>query len=206
MISKFLLLAGLIPVVASFLARKFFCDRVVKRYKGEKMSITAGGFAKAVLKAGAGKKVEILEKRRPFLPLKPDILILSPGVVKSREVGDVAEAGLRAGMTLLAQRQEKVVAWRVWAVKFATSLPIFTMIVMFFALMMGRGSWALGVISAAFGLGCVALWMTLAVEREAARVVASLLDEKGLVKRRSESELLGKLMKAGAWRRIIPFL
>ncbi len=206
MMWKFFLLAGLLPLVASFIARKFFCDRILHRYNGEKVTLTGKEFAEAVLKCGEVTGVEVVQKRRPFLPIKPNRLILSPRVADSTLAVDVAEAGLRASLTLMARRQEKVVAWRVWAVKFASSLPIFTLMVIAFALILSRfsGGWALGIESFTLGLGCVALWLTFTVEREAAKLVAGFLDEKAVVTRRTEAELLEKMVKAIAWRRILP--
>jgi hypothetical protein len=48
------------------------------------------------------------------------------------------------------------------------------------------------------------LWLTLPVERAAAKAVAEMLEETALVARRSEGQKLGNLVRAMAWRRIIP--
>jgi len=203
---KLLLFAGLIPLVASLLARKFFCDRVLRRYQGEKVSPTARGFAKAVLKCGEVRGVEIVEKRRPFLVVSPDQVTLSPKIVESKLAVDVAEAGIRGALTMMARGQEKVVAWRVWAVKFSSAFPVFTALVMIFALIMSRfsGTMAIGALFFAVGLGCAALWSTLTVEREAGKLVAGFLEEKAVVARRSEADLLVKIVRALSWKRILP--
>ncbi len=206
MISKLFLIGGLILVAVSFFVRKILCERVTKRVGEKRVSLSGSDFAAAVLKAGGAKDLEISQKRRPFLSIDTDRLILSPAMAESRGALNVAEAGLRAGLTLMARRQEKVVSWRVWAVKFASVFPVFTLIILAFALVMGRlgGSWVLGIFSGSLGFSCLMLWMTFSIEREAARLVVNFLEEKNLLHRRTESELLGEITKALAWRRIVP--
>ncbi len=203
---KFLLLVGLLPLILSFFARKYFCDRVLRRYEEEKITPSAKSFAKSVIQCGEVKGVEVVAKRRLFLRVKPDEVIIPPAIIDSKLASNVAEAGLRAGLTLMARRQKKVVDYRVWAVKFSRSLPSYTIIVVIFAWFMSGLSlgWAMGIVTFSAGLGCTMLWLTQTVEREAAKLVSIFLDEKRLINRRSESELVEKLVKARAWKRIWP--
>ncbi len=206
MITKFLLMLGLLPVIASFLARKFLCDRIVKREGGGEVSLTGAEFADRILKRAGASPVDISVKARPFLRLGPGELVLPPSVASSRTVREVAEAGLLAGMVLMAQRQKKVVAWRTWALKFSWAGPVFASVVMIFASVVGRvsPSLSIAIIIGMLGMTTILLWTTLAVERAAARVVADLLTETAIVNRRSEAEQLTALVKALGWRRIIP--
>jgi hypothetical protein len=204
--AKILLLMGLIPVIISFLARKFLSDGTVRGEGGAEVSISGGEMVDRILKKGSASDVEIQVKTRPFQVLGPQRLVISSQLNESRRARDVAEAGLLAGLVLMARRQEKVVGWRIWAVKFGSAMPAFTMIVMAFALVVGKlgAGWCLGVVAATLGLATVLLWFTLPVERAAAGAVAEMLEETALVSRRSEGERLARLVKALAWRRIIP--
>lgn len=207
MIFKFLLMLGLIPLVGSFLARKFFSDRVLKSEEGA-TTVTYSGkeMVERILKLGKAKDVEIQVKRRPFLPLGPDFLVISPQQAESKEVRDVAGAALIAGMVLMARQQERVVAWRSWAVKFGYAMPGFSIVVMVFAMVIGRvpPSMSIAIVSACLGLSTILLWSTLTVEKAAAKVVADYLDESALVPRMSEAELMEKFVKAHSWQRIVP--
>ncbi len=206
MIVKFLLLLGLVPVFAAFMARKFFCDRLLRRDGGAELSLTGAEFVERIFKKGRAEGVDLQVKSRPFLVLGPERLVLSPGLAESRRARDVAEAGLLAGMVLMARQQAKVVGWRTWAVKFGSAMPAFTTIVMFFAMVMGRlsASFALSLIAAILGMATLFLWFTLPVERAAAKTVGEMLEETALVARQSEGETLASLVRAMAWRRIIP--
>ncbi|MFT6182305.1 MAG: hypothetical protein ACJAQT_004850 [Akkermansiaceae bacterium] len=206
MIAKFLLLLGLIPVLGSFIARKLLSDGTVRKTGDDEVSLTGAELVERVLKKGKAGDVELQVKLRPFVVLSPQRLVLPPGLAKSRRARDVAEAGLLAGMVLMARRQEKVVGWRTWALKFGSALPAFTIIVMAFAMVIGRlsPSLSLAIIVGSLGLTTILLWLTLPVERAAAKAVAEMLEETALVARRSEGQKLGNLVRAMAWRRIIP--
>ena len=203
---KFILLAGLIPVILSFLAPKFFYERVVKRDGGFGVSFTGRELAEKILKKGKAESVELTVKKLTFVKLGPTHLVLSPDQASSKKGDVVAEAALLAGMVLMARQQNKVVAWRTWALKFSWAMPAFTTIVMAFAMVIGRLSptLCLGVVAAVLGMSTVLLWLTLPVEKAAAKAVADLLDGTALIPRRNEAERLANLVKAMPWRRIIP--
>ncbi|MGC6467089.1 MAG: hypothetical protein ACON5N_16040 [Akkermansiaceae bacterium] len=203
---KILLLFGLIPVLVSFLTRKFLYERIVKQQGQEKGTVTGEELAKLILKKGKAGSVDLTVKKRSFVKLGPDHLILTPDQASSEQGRQVAEAGLLAGMVLMARQQEKVVAWRTWALKFSWAMPSFTTVVMVFAIVIGKvsASLCLGIVAAVLGLSTVLLWLTLPVERAAARLVAEMLEETALIPRRSEGERLAELTRAMPWRRIIP--
>ncbi len=207
MIFKFLLMLGLIPLMGSFLVRKFFSDRILKSEEGgTTVSYSGKEMVERVLKLGKAKDVDIQVKRRPFLYLGPGYLVLSPQVAESKEVRDVAGAALMAGMVLMARQQDRVVAWRSWAVKFGYAMPGFAMVVMIFAMVVGRvpPSMSIAIVSACLGLSTLLLWSTLTVEKAAAKVVADFLEESALVPRIREAELLTKYLMAHSWKRVVP--
>jgi len=203
---KFILLAGLIPVILSFLARKFFYERVVKREGGAEVSLSGQELAEKILKKGKAESVIVTVKKLSFVKLGPSHLVLSPEQATSKKGESVAEAALLAGMVLMARQQDKVVGWRTWALKFSWAMPAFTTVVMAFAMVVGKlgASWCLGVIAAVLGLCTVLLWLTLPVEKAAAKTVAGMLEETALIPRRNEAERLANLVKAMPWRRMIP--
>ena len=206
MTGKLLLMSGILPVVGSILARKFFCDRTLARQGSASVSLTGRQFAEAILKKARIKDVEIEEKRRPFLPIGSKRLVLSPAIAQSKVAKDVAAAGLLAGLVLMARRQERVVGWRAWAVKFGWAMPSFSIVIMVFAVVATSLTPMMGIciVFAILGAAAIALWLTLPVEREAAKTIAHYLDESALVSRRSESDLLAELTRALAWQRLVP--
>lgn len=207
MIIKFLLMLGLIPLVGSFLVRKFFSDRVIKSEEGsEEVTYSGKEMVERILKLGKAADVDIQVKKRPFLPLGPDFVVIAPKMAESKEVRDVAGAALLAGMVLMARQQSQVVAWRSWAVKFGYAMPGFAIVVMVFAMVIGRlaPSMSIAIVSACLGISTILLWSTLTVEKAAAKVVSDYLEETPLVPRRNEGELIAKYLKAHSWKRIVP--
>ena len=203
---KFFLLLGFIPVFVAFLLRKFLSDGRVRREGEGAVSLTGAELVERILMKGKASSVQVEVKSRPFLVIGPERLVLSPALAESRRAKDVAEAGLLAGMVLMARQQAKVLSWRTWAVKFGSAMPAFTVMVLFFAVVMGRlpASLSLSLLAAVLGVATLLLWFTLPVERAAARMVAGWLEETALVARRSEGEKLGGLVRALGWRRVIP--
>lgn len=206
MFARFFLLSGLVPLILSFLVRKFLSDGPLRKQGGSELGMTGRELVDRILARNGAGHVEVVEKKRPFLVVGPEKLVLPPALAGSRKAREVAEAGLLAGLVLMARKQDKVVKWRAWAVKFGASFPAFTIIVMAFALIIGRlgGSWVVAVVSASLGLSTILLWLTLPVERAAASLVADLLEETSVVPRRSEGETLATLVRALGWRRIVP--
>lgn len=206
MVMRLFFLSGLVAWVASLLVKKFLSDRKLKKVGTGEVSMEGRKAARELLDAAAAKKVELQERRRPFLPVREEEVTLLPKQAQSREISDVAECLLRAGLGALALRQPEVIGWRVWAVKFSISLPAFTVVVMAFALVVGKvgGTLGVGLVSLSVFLSCVALWATVAVEREAAALVVEVLERKRLFPRLAEEEAVVAAVRAMAWRRITP--
>jgi len=170
------------------------------------VSLSGQELVERVLKKGKAESVNLQVKKRPFMVLGPERLVLPPRLAESKLARDVAEAGLLAGLVLMARRQEKVVGWRTWAVKFGSAMPAFTTIVMFFAIAVRAitPGMAIGIVAASLGLATIFLWLTLPVERAAASAVSEMLEETPLVLRKSEGEKLANLVRASVWRKIVP--
>lgn len=201
---KFVLILSLFPLIGVFLVRKFFCDRVLKKYEGERVSLTGKELAKRILKNGSKGPVEIEIKTRPFMILGPDKLVLSGRLADSIQAKDVAEAGLMAGMVLMAQRQTKVVGWRIWAIKSGTALPIFVALVAPFAMFFLKVIPTIALVALALAFSAIVLTLTIAVERAAAEAVSGILKDSAIVPRQTEGEALARLVKALSWKRIVP--
>ena len=199
-------MCGILPVIASVLLRKFFCDRILKREQTNMVSLTGGAFVIALLKKGGASEVEVEEKKRPFLPITPKKLILAPKLVESKCAIDVASAGLLAGLVLVARQQEKVFGWRQWAVKFGWAGPAFTVAIVIFGALSKTFAvgMAIGILFKVLGIASIALWFTMPVEREAAKKVAYFLEESNVVPRASEAEQLAVIVRALAWQRLVP--
>ena len=168
--------------------------------------MTGGDLAREILKRGKAGEVVVEEKRRPFLPISLESLVISPRVAESKELTDVASAALLAGLVLVARQQEKVFGWRKWAVKFGWAGPAFTVAIVIFGALSKSFSVgiAIGILFAVLGIASIALWLTLPVEREAAKQVAHFLEETNIVARQSEAEKLATIVRALAWSRVVP--
>ncbi|MGE9269126.1 MAG: zinc metallopeptidase, partial [Verrucomicrobiales bacterium] len=207
-VASIILIISLIPLLLALAARHFFYTRPMRRLGQSEISLSARELARRVLDRAGAKETAITEKRRLFIPLSAKNVLLQSQKAASKKAGDVANAAHLAGLILLARREEKPVVWRTSTVKFGWSFPAFTLLILAFAMVVKavpfKMGFALVALSCAFA--SFSLWLTMSVERNAARATARLLEESALLPRREEAEKVALLVRAQAWKRLLPGL
>lgn len=200
---KLLLLFGLSLTALGVAGRKWFSDRALKQARGKSVSLTGKSLAKKLV-TGAGLKTEVAEGRRS--KLGEGTLVLSPAVREEKAVLQVAEAGVLAGLVMLGRRQEQLLGWREWGLKFGWAAPAFTMVVVVFAIVVGKlpMGWGLGVISVGLGLGVLASALVAWVEWQAVGLVAKLTEARAVFHREEERVLVLKTMRGLAAKKLVP--
>lgn len=204
--ARLILLVSLIPVVISIVIRKFFCDRGVRTAGDAETSRTGRELAALLLeKAGIADKVELSEKRKAEVKTEPARLILSKHLAEARNVLALGEVALLCGHAVVAVRNPELLKWRQWAVKFSWAFPVFTVVVVVFAVVVAKlWGWALAIVMAALGLGSVMTLASLQIEIQAAQLMAALIDESRVFPRLRESEKVALACKALAYRQAVP--
>lgn len=205
--AKVLLLISLIPTILAIVVRKFFCDRVIKAVGDAETSRTGRELAAILLeKAGVSKKVEVLEKRKPEVKPDPTKLILSKRLAEARNVIALGEVALMCGHAVVASKNPDLLRWRQWAVKFSFAFPIFTLVVLIFAVVVAKLSVTLGLalIATALGAGSLMSLMSLQVEIQGAKMMATIIDEGRVFSRLKECEAVALVCKALAYKQAVP--
>jgi hypothetical protein len=202
-----ILLISLVPTILAIVVRKFFCDRGV-RLAGDAATSRTGRELAALLlaKAGLSEKVEVVEKRRAEVKIAPAKLILSKRLAEGKNVIALGEVALLCGHALMAVKNPDLLKWRQWAVNFSFAFPIFTLLVLVFAIVAAKLSVTLGLAIAAAALA-VASGMSLAsvqVEVQGAKMMATIIDESRIFPRLKESEAVAMACKALAYRQAVP--
>lgn len=202
-----ILLFSLVPTILAIVVRKFFCDRGVRLAGQREASLTGRQFAERLLeKAGLRGKVEVVEKRRAEVKVEPPRLVLSKRLADSCQVVSLGEVALLCGHALVAVRNPDLLKWRQWAVKFSWAFPVFTLVVLVFAVVVAKlpPAWGIAGAAAALGLGSGLSLASLQVEVQAARMMATLVDESRILPRLQESEAVALACKALAFRQAVP--
>ena len=84
-------------------------------------------------------EVEVVEKRRAEVKVgKPVKLVLSRRLVGAKNVLALGEVALLCGHALVATSNPDLLKWRQWAVKFSFAFPIFTLVVLIFAVVVAK--------------------------------------------------------------------
>ena len=206
--ARLILIVSLIPIILSVVVRKLFCDRGMRMAGNAETSRSGRELADLLLaKAGVAKKVEVVEKRKAEVKVgEPVKLILSKRLAEARNVVALGEVALLCGHCLVAIRNPDLLKWRQWAVKFSFAFPIFTLVVLIFAVVVAKLSTTLGLALAAAALGAGSLMslLSLQVEVQGAKIMATIIDESRIFARLRESEAVALACKSLAYRQAVP--
>jgi len=197
----------LIPTVFAIVVRKFFCDRGLRVAGDGETSRTGRELAERLLaRAGLAEKVEILEKRRAEVKVEPARLILTKRLAEAKNVIALGEVALLCGHALVAVKNPELLKWRQWAVKFSWAFPVFTLVVLVFAVVVAKLPvvWGIAAAIGALGLGSGISLASVQIESQAAKMMASIVDESRIFPRLRESESVALACKALAFRQVVP--
>lgn len=206
---RLLLILSLLPLLAAVILRKLNGDRVLYSLKDTRLTITAGDLARKMLDSVSQKAVEIKTPARRWAAsadLGSKWLVLPRGTALGVSARSHGQASLQVGLYLLSLRDPKAISRRRWALRFGHVFPVFTTIVVIFALVVARlaGLWGLGIIMASCGLAACAQLLTLAAERKAADLACVVLEKKRILPRLSDEESVTAATRAWAWRSVLP--
>lgn len=204
---RLLLIVSLLPTVVAVALRKLLCDRVVRQSVGHVATRTGRELAERILRrAELTEEVEIVEKRRPGVVVKPPQLCLSPALMEARDVVSLGEVAELTGLALVAARQPDLLRWRQWVVRFGWAFPTFTLVVVIFAVAVAKVSVGIAgvIVLTALGLASSLSLASVMVESEAAKMAERLVDESNALPRRADGEEVGQCCRAMAWRHIVP--
>ncbi|BDS06438.1 hypothetical protein NT6N_14780 [Oceaniferula spumae] len=206
---RLLLFLSLLPLLVAVILRKFNGDRVLHTIKDKRLTISAGDLARKMLDSVSQQAVEIKSPARRWVA-SPDLgqqwLIISPDTATGVSARSHGESAMKVGLYLLSLRDPKAIARRAWAIRFGHVFPVFTTVVMVFALVVGRvpALWALAIVMTSLALAACAQIFTLTAERQAAELACVVIEKKRTLPRLSDEEAVVAATKAWAWRSILP--
>lgn len=204
---RLILLISLVPTILAIVVRKFFCDRGVRNAGDAETSRTGRELAEFLLeRAGIAKKVELEIKRRAEVKAEPPKLILTKHLAEARNVIALGEVALLCGHALVATKNPDLLKWRQWAVKFSWAFPVFTLVVLVFAVVVAKvpPMWGIAGTAGALGLGSAMSLASVQIESQAANMMATLIDDTRIFPRLRESEAVVLACKSLAFRQAVP--
>lgn len=204
---RILFIVALVPTIVAVAVRKLLCDRVVVQSAGHTATRSGQELAERMLrKAGLEEEVEVTVKRRTSIGVHPARLALSRDLAEARDVVSLGEVAALTGMSVVAQQQPDLVKWRQWVVRFGMAFPVFTLVVVVFAVAVAKiGAFiAIVIVLLALGIASGLSLASLMVERESAKLADSLVEESHALPRRTDGEEVGRVCRALAFRRVVP--
>ncbi len=206
---RILLLFALFTLAVAVVLRKLNADRVLHGLKDVRLSSSAGDAARKMLDSVKQNEVEVRAPKRHWAAaadLGSKWLVLASESADGLSARAHGQAALQVGLYLLSLRDPKALARRRWAIRFGHVFPIFSLIVVIFALIAARlaGLWGLGIIMASCGIAVCAQILVLSTERRASALVAVVLEKKHIYPRLSDEESVVASARAHAWRSILP--
>lgn len=206
---RILLLFSLLTLLAAVAFRKLNGDRVLHGLKDIRLSLTAGDMARKMLDSVDQEKVEIRTPARRWAAaadLGGKWLSVPRGAASGASASSHGQAALQVGLYMLSVRDPKALARRRWAIRFGHVFPIFTTVVVIFALIVARlhGLWGFAIILASCGCAACAQLLALSAERRASALATVILEKKRIFPRLSDEEVVVAAARAHAWRSILP--
>ncbi len=140
------------------------------------------------------------------MKIAPAKLILSKRLAEGKNVIALGEVALLCGHALMAVKNPDLMKWRQWAVNFSFAFPIFTLVVLIFAIVAAKLSVTLGlaIAAAALALGSGMSLASVQVEVQGAKMMATIIDQSRIFPRLKESEAVAMACKALAYRQVVP--
>ena len=207
---RLLLIFSLFPLLAALILRKINADRHLHEMRKIRLSMRADELVRKMLDSMARQDVEIKVTKRPWAGASVTgggWLKLPASVAGGTRAADHGRAALYAGLYLLSQREPGLIARRRWAMRFGHVFPIFTTLVVFFALFVRMPPvMGLSIILASLALATCAQFLTVIADLRAASMAAVLLEKKRILPRLSEEEAVITAARAWAWHAIVPGL
>ena len=207
---RLLLILSLFPLLAALVLRKLYADRVLRETRKTQLSIPAGELARKMLDALGHESTEVKSTKRAWAGAAvtgKNWLCLPTGVAEGTCASDHGRAALRVGLYLVSLRNPAAIARRRWALRFGHVFPVFTTIVVVFAMFVRLPPvWGLSVILASFALAACAQTLTVVAELQAAAMANVLLEKKRILPRLSDEEAVSAATRAWAWHATVPGL
>lgn len=124
----------------------------------------------------------------------------------SYKVKDLGLVLTQLGMVLLSEKHPSPIAWRRSTVKTGYILPAFTLMIVLFSCIIGKLPALIGLaaLSASLGISSVLLWLSLAVEKEAAHLMVDRVESLRLFSKLEEEERVVSAIQATPWVSLVP--
>jgi len=126
--------------------------------------------------------------------------------LESKKSSHAARAMIQIGLYLLHEKHATTVDWRLKAIKTGYILPVFVLLIAAFSFVVAKlpAIIAIASIAGSLGISSILLWLSLAVEKEAAHLMVSRIEKLRLMPRLRDEESLVSSTVAAPWVSLIP--
>lgn len=202
---KLVMILSALPFVAAGFAANAFGFRVLLR--PDTISLEVDTLIRKLLARIRRDDIEIVYHKKQLWPnLSSGKLHLPESFKKSKKASHAGRALQLLGVLLLGEQQPEPVRWREKMLKLGYTLPVFTLLVIAFAFLVGKMPSAVLFTIASASLGCtsVMLGLSMGVDRESAHLMVDHLEKLRVLPRLSEEELVVTAIKATPWAALMP--
>lgn len=194
-----------IPILAGMVGANLFGFR--RLYRPHELSVNLESILEILTTKYPKLNYEFRKQAWAGTPLtNQGVAIVEEKFRHSKSSKDVARQLIRVGLSGLWADHEKLIKSRVKFVKMGYILPPLTILGAVLGTVVGRvpGMWAIVLVGLAIA-GCICfLWLSRAVENEAAAQIIKLIERARPLNRLSEEEALIDSIQAWTWVHILP--
>jgi len=208
---RLFIFVSLIVILVALVLRKLNADRVLHRARRARLGVTAGEVARKMLDSARHPEVEVKVTTRATRvwagaeTVGNHWLKLPTETAKNHSAYAHGHAALSVGLYLLSLQDPKAMDRRRWALRFGHVFPIFTVMVLAFALFVRMPmGWVFAGVLSSLALATCAQILTLKVERQAADLACIVIEKKRTYPRLSDEESVVAATRAWSWWGLLP--
>jgi Zn-dependent membrane protease YugP len=209
---RFFIFISLLFLLMAIAMRKWHADRVLFKARKVRLAGTAYDFARKMLDELGHHEVVIEVTPRSFRDwagadvFGKQTIRISEEMAKNQSAYAHGRAAILVGLYLLSLRDPKSMDRRRWAIRFGHVFPIFTTMVIVFAVVVAKMplGWGIAGVLVSLALAAGAQMLTLQTERQAAELACVVIEKKRIFPRLSEEEDVLASVRAWSWNGLLP--
>ncbi len=202
---KLLFIISLLPLILACLLSQYAGLRVLAKRRTLKLD-AANSYEKFSSLSDAVPKLTLVKSQLWFPSVGKEQIKLKVERAHSHEAADHAYLWHQLGLALLAKEHQGNIDWRNKMVKTGYLLPPFAMMIVGMGVLVARIPIFPGIVSliACVSFCTVMLWLSLAIELEAAKRAIHLIEKQRIYKSLAEEEAVVAATRAWSYAHLIP--
>lgn len=201
----FLLLLSALPITAAYFAARFFSFKHLR--SDRKVSQSLGEILHALKEVTPSLKINVRRLAWAGNPVNnKNEAVISENKITSHSTQEIADELIKVGYAKLAEQFPEMIRYRINLLRYTHLAPPFVLLTILLAAIVRRFplGWGITVLCIAVAAGCVMMFMSQRIEKEAVREIVRLIERRSIIHKADEQKQLIDALNAWPWARLLP--